>query len=101
MVKFIFRSIQPAGYERAVRLWWDDTLPGFVRRLNWSPDGLLLACPAAELSPPPSAKDTAVKMEEDVVKAPIDLTTTAESKENVDPSGKQVHSKLFPMANKS
>lgn len=43
-------AIQPPGYERQVRLWWDDTLPGFVRRCAWSPEGTMLAAPGAELT---------------------------------------------------
>ena len=55
----MFSKIQPAGYCRPVRIWWDDTLPGFVRRLSWSPDGLILAAPSGEVLPPPTplAKD--------------------------------------------
>lgn len=46
-------KVQLPGYCRPVRLWWDDTLPGFVRRLSWSPDGLLLAAPSGEINPAP------------------------------------------------
>lgn len=46
-------KIQLPGYDRPVRLWWDDTLPGFVRRLTWSPDGLLCAAPSGEINPAP------------------------------------------------
>ena len=75
-----------------VRLWWDDTLPGFVRRLNWSPEGTFLVAPAAELNPPPS-KETPKddNMDQDVIK--IDV------KENQDPLATKVavgRSQIFP-----
>merc|ERR1712212_959066 len=79
--KMKIHAIQPPGYDRQVRLWWDDTLPGFVRRLNFSPEGTLLACPGAELVPCP----TGAKGESDVegtVAADCGSNTT---KENVDP----------------
>ena len=78
----LFSAIQPEGYERPVRLWWDDTLPGFVRRLSWSPDGLFLAAPSAELNPPNSR----MKVDVDVTKDTVDLTSENEEvKENMNP----------------
>ena len=75
-----FSAIKPATYEKPVRLWWDDSLPGFVRRLEWSPEGQLLACPGAELNPPPIPGKTDSKIDDDVIKIDDD------SKENAKPS---------------
>ena len=72
MKTFFFRKFQFPGYSRPVRIWWDDSLPGFVRRLTWSPDGLILVCPSGEINPPPVNKEEkecktegVEKMEED------------------------------------
>ena len=75
-----FSAIKPPTYEKPVRLWWDDSLPGFVRRLEWSPEGQLLACPGAELNPPPVPGKADAKIDDDVIKIDDD------SKENVRPS---------------
>jgi len=45
----VSKVIPTSEHEREVRLFWDDTLVGFVRRLQWCPVGLLLACPGAEI----------------------------------------------------
>lgn len=47
----VAKVIPTKEHEREVRLFWDDTLVGFVRRLQWCPVGLLLACPGAEIGP--------------------------------------------------
>ena len=47
----VSKVIPTKEHEREVRLFWDDTLVGFVRRLQWCPVGLLLACPGAEIGP--------------------------------------------------
>lgn len=77
------------GYSRPVRIWWDDSLPGFVRRLTWSPDGLLLACPSGEINPPPVNKEDKddiksenVKMETNVKLEPVDSKNEALPKRN-------------------
>ena len=76
----MFSAIKPPTYEKPVRLWWDDSLPGFVRRLEWSPEGQLLACPGAELNPPPIPGKADAKIDDDVIKIDED------SKENARPS---------------
>lgn len=73
-------AIKPPTYDKPVRLWWDDSLPGFVRRLEWSPEGQLLACPGAELNPPPIPGKADTKIDDDVIKIDDD------SKENVRPA---------------
>ena len=65
--------------DKQVRLWWDDTLPGFVRRLTWSPEGTLLAAPGAEFNKSVVSEN----VNEDVVKMD-------QGKENVEPAPKTI-----------
>ena len=70
--------------DKQVRLWWDDTLPGFVRRLTWSPEGTLLAAPGAEFNKSVVSEN----VNEDVVKMD-------QGKENVEPTPKTIVSLIF------
>ena len=54
-----------------------------MRRLTWSPDGLLLACPSGEINPPPVNKEdkddikSDVKMETNVKLESVDSKNEA------------------------
>ena len=78
-----------------MRLWWDDTLPGFVRRLSWSPDGLLLAAPGAELNPP-NSRSKGADVDDDVTKDTVDLTAEPnETKSDTDNQTVPVSNTIF------
>ena len=55
-----------------------------MRRLTWSPDGLLLACPSGEINPPPVNKEDKDDIKSENVKMETNVDISNVKLESVD-----------------